>query len=307
VAKSSAAPHSEAMNDDEVTTYLPDNSLRKGYASLVRDIVTELIDTRFLTYQLFKRDLAAFYKQSLLGGIWLIVVPLVTVGTFIILRGSGVVAVGRIDAPYPVFAVLGLAVWQLFAQGLVSGAGSLVQGGDMVSRINFSKKSLVIGSMGRALVSFLVLLALAVVLLIAYGLGAWRFHPTPALALVPLALLPTALLTLGLSFYMALLNGVMRDVANALSMLVTFLMLLTPVLYEKPVLDASSGPMARALAAVTDHNPLYYLVAAPRELVLLGTVTDVRGFLLSSAVSVAVFIVALVSFHLAETRIAERI
>jgi lipopolysaccharide transport system permease protein len=293
------------MSRNTVTTYLPDNSLRKGHLSLWRDIVVELRDTRWLTYQLFKRDLAAFYKQSLLGGLWLIAVPLVTVGTFVVLSGSGVVSVGRMDAPYPIFAVLGVAVWQLFAQGLVAAANSLVQGGEMLSRINFSKKSLVLGSMGRAVVSFAVLAALALGLFIFYA-ASNHYHYAPSLALLwlPLSLVPTLLLTLGLGFYLALLNGVMRDIGNVLAMLLTFLMLLTPVLYERP---NAGGGMAGMLAAFTEYNPLYYLVAAPRELVLLGTVNELTGFGISSAVSLVVFLLALLSFHLTETRIAERI
>ncbi len=291
----------------EVTTYLPDNSVRQGYASLVKDIVVELISTRWLTYQLFKRDLSAFYKQSLLGGVWLLLIPLVTVGTFVLLRGSGVVATGAIAAPYPLFAVLGVAVWQLFAQGLVAAAQSLVAGGEMISRINFSKKALVIGSMGRAVVSFGVLVLLSAVLFAVYVARGYAYTPTAALLLVPLTLLPTLLLTLGLGFYLALINAVMRDIANMLGVMVTFLMLLTPVLYEAPVVGPDAGELAQLMATLTTYNPLYYLVTAPRDLVLLGTFTELNGFLVSSAVAVVVFCIALVSFHLTETRITERI
>jgi lipopolysaccharide transport system permease protein len=269
--------------------------------------VRELRDNGYLTYQLFKRDVFAFYKQSLLGAFWIVFVPLITVATFVLLRGSGVVDAGRIDAPYPVFAVIGLGVWQLFSAGLVAGANSLVQGGEMISRINFSKKALVIASMGRTVVSFLVLVALALVMFGVYLSSGWAWGPSPALLLAPLALLPTLLLTLGLSFYLALLNGVVRDIGTMLSMVVTFLMLLTPVLYEKPNPDAGAARMARLLAEITRYNPMYYLVEAPRELVLQGRVADLRGFAFASAFSFVVFAVGLVSFHLTETRIAERI
>lgn len=291
----------------EVTTYLPDNSVRQGYVSLVRDVAAELWNTRWLTYQLFRRDLSAFYKQSLLGGVWLLLIPLVTVGTFVLLRGSGVVATGEIEAPYPLFAVLGVAVWQLFAQGLVAAAGSLVQGGEMISRINFSKKALVIGSMGRAIVSFIVLVVLAGVLFVIYASRGYAYTPTLGLLWVPLSLVPTMLLTLGLGFYLALINAVMRDIANMLGVLVTFLMLLTPVLYEAPKLGPEAGELAQLLATLTTYNPLYYLVAAPRELVLVGSISDVRGFCISSAAAAVVFGLSLIGFHLTETRITERI
>jgi lipopolysaccharide transport system permease protein len=292
---------------ERITTYLPDNTLRQGYRSLLRDIVVELVSSRWLIYQLFKRDIASFYKQSVLGVFWVFVVPLVTVGTFALLRGSGVVAAGEVSTPYPIFAVLGIAVWQLFAQGIVAGANALVGGGDMISRINFSKKSLVIAAMGRTVVSFAVLLGLLVVLFAVYAARGFTIPLHAGIALAPLSLVPLMLLTLGASFYLALLNGVIRDVGTMLSMLVTFLMLLTPVLYERPKLAPNAGELALLLDRLTTYNPLYYLVEGPRQLVLTGHLPDARGFFIASAASFLLFFFSLVGFHVAETRIAERI
>jgi lipopolysaccharide transport system permease protein len=292
---------------ERITTYLPDNTLRQGYRSLLRDIVVELVSSRWLIYQLFRRDIASFYKQSVLGVFWVFVVPLVTVGTFALLRGSGVVATGEVSTPYPIFAVLGIAVWQLFAQGIVAGANALVGGGDMISRINFSKKSLVIAAMGRTVVSFAVLLGLLVILFAVYAARGFTIPLHAGIALAPLSLVPLMLLTLGASFYLALLNGVIRDVGTMLSMLVTFLMLLTPVLYERPKLAPNAAELAVLLDRLTTYNPLYYLVEGPRQLVLTGHLPDARGFFIASAASFLLFFFSLVGFHVAETRIAERI
>ena len=292
---------------ERITTYLPDNTLRQGYRSLLRDIVVELVSSRWLIYQLFRRDIASFYKQSVLGVFWVFVVPLVTVGTFALLRGSGVVATGEVSTPYPIFAVLGIAVWQLFAQGIVAGANALVGGGDMISRINFSKKSLVIAAMGRTVVSFAVLLGLLVILFAVYAARGFTLPLHAGIALAPLSLVPLMLLTLGASFYLALLNGVIRDVGTMLSMLVTFLMLLTPVLYERPKLAPNAAELAILLDRLTTYNPLYYLVEGPRQLVLTGHLPDARGFFIASAASFLLFFFSLVGFHVAETRIAERI
>ncbi len=300
-------PSDESRQSAEVVVYRPDNSLRRGYFSLWGDIVRELVRNRWLTVQLVKRDVGAFYKQSLLGIVWVVLIPLITVGTFVLLRSSGVVAVGTMSAPYPIFAVLGVAVWQLFAQGLVAGASSLAMGGDMLTRINFSKKSLVIAAMGRTIVSFAVLVVLVAACFVFYGFRGYDYTPTLGLALAPLSLIPLLLLTLGLAFYLALLNSIVRDIATMLSVLVTFLMLLTPVLYERPVVSNDAGGIASALSAITEYNPLYYLVSAPRELVLSGQVADVGGYLIASGFSLGVFLVAIFGFHLTETRIAERV
>jgi len=141
---------------ETITTYEPDNSLKKGYISLFREIFNEVKNNKWLTYQLFKRDFIAVYKQSFIGILWVLLVPLVSVGTFIVLNQSGIFNIGEIDVPYPIYALLGMAFWQLFATGVVACSNSLVSAGAMLTKINFSKKSLVIASTGRSIVTFLI-------------------------------------------------------------------------------------------------------------------------------------------------------
>lgn len=279
---------------ETITTYEPDNSLKKGYLAIFSEILDELKKNRWLTYQLFRRDFFAIYKQSFLGIFWAFIIPLVSVGTFIMLNQSGVFTIGDINVPYPIYAILGMAFWQLFSTGLVASSNSLVAAGSMITKINFSKKSLVIASTGQSIVSFLIQFVLVGILFVYYWIA-----PSIAILLIPITIIPIMLLTLGLGFILSLLNGIVRDIGNMLSVLMTFLLFLTPVLYAKPTTGI--------LATVTNYNPLYYLVSVPRELILMGTISEWKGFLIASILSVIVFMVCVVVFHLTETRVAERI
>lgn len=142
--------------------------------------------------------------------------------------------------------------------------------------------------------SFLIQFVLVALLFVYYGIV-----PSIAILLLPLIIIPIILLTLGLGFILSLVNGVVRDVGNVLGVLLTFLMFLTPVLYAKPTIGI--------LAQATNYNPLYYLVSAPRDLVLTGTIPELSGFFVMSIISIIIFIVCLIIFHLTETRVAERI
>ena len=279
---------------EKITTYEPDNSLRKGYRSIFGEISNELKKNRWLIFQLFKRDFFTIYKQSFIGVLWAVIIPIVSVGTFIVLNQSGVFAIGDIDVPYPIYAVLGMAFWQLFSTGLIASSNSLVAAGSMITKINFSKKSLVIASTGQAIVSFLIQLFLIVILFVYYGI-----KPNIAILLIPITMIPMMLLTLGLGFILSILNGIMRDIGKIIAVLMTFLMFLTPVLYTKPTTGI--------LATFTNYNPLYYLVSVPRKLILNGTISEWKGFLITSIASFIIFIMCLIVFHLTETRVAERI
>lgn len=279
---------------DDVTTYEPDNTIRRGYISGLGDIGRELFRTRWLTYQLFKRDFLAMYKQAVIGFVWAFVVPIVGMGTFLVLNQSGVLTIGDIGVPYPLYAILGLAYWQLFSTGIVACTNSLVNAGIMIKKINFSKKSLVIAAIGQSMIPFIVQICLVIGLFIYYGVA-----PSIAILLAPFLMVPIILVTLGLGFLLSLLNGVVRDVGNIVPVLSTFLMFLTPILYARP----TSG----LLADLTDLNPLYYMVAGARDVILTGGFGEWQGLLLSYALSVLVFISCLIFFHLTEVRVAERI
>ncbi len=280
--------------NEPITTYEPDNSLKKGYLYIFKEIFNELRKNRWLTYQLFKRDFFATYKQSFIGIFWALIIPLVSVATFVILNQSGLFSIGKMTVPYPIYAVLGLSFWQIFSTGLVASSNSLVKAGSMITQINFSKKSLVIASAGQSIVSFSIQFVFLMALFLYY-----QFTPNITILLIPVIILPALLLTLGLGLLLSIVNGVIRDVGNVVSLLMTFLMFLTPVLYARP----ETG----ILAKITNINPLHYLVSGGRDLVLRGTISEPQGFLISSLFSCVIFVLCLIIFHLTETRICERV
>jgi len=281
----------------KIITYEPDNSLKKGYLFVFKEIFAEIKNNRWLTYQLFIRDFLSLYKQSFVGILWVFIFPLVSVGTFTVLKNSGVFTLGNIQVPYPIYAILGVAFWQLFAAGLIATSNSVVKAGSMIAKINFSKKSLVIASFGQAIISFLIQIALLTILFIYYQL-----HHSFIILFLPVLVLPIIFLSLGLGFILSLLNGIFRDIANVLSILLTFFMFLTPVLYAKP----TSG----ILSVLTKYNMLYYLVCVPRNILLMGMMnckSDWLGFFISAILSFIIFVICIVIFHLTETRVTERI
>jgi lipopolysaccharide transport system permease protein len=274
--------------------YEPDNVLKQGYFHIFKDILAEIPANRWLTFQLFKRDLFAVYKQSFVGVFWALIMPLISVGTFVLLNRSGILDIGDIDAPYAVYAILGMAFWQLFSTGLIAGSNSLVKAGAMIVKINFSRKSLVIASLGQSLVSCFIQLLLVSVLFFVYD-----YSPTWYVFLLPVLVLPVIFLAAGLGFILSILNGIMRDIGNALSIMLTFFMFLTPVLYARP----RTGIMAE----ISRYNIMYYLVDFPRELILAGQAPELTGYLVSCGIAAAVLVVCVFVFHLAETRVTERI
>ncbi len=258
-----------------------------------KEMFKELYESRELTWLLFIRDFKARYKQTLLGVAWAVIMPVVAVGTFAFLNQSGVLSIGDVGVPYVLYALVGLTTWQLFAGGIVACTNSIVLGGSMVVKINFPKETLVISSFGQTLIEFLVRAVMIALLFLYYGI-----LPAPTIILYPLAILPILLFTLGLGLLLSLMNAIFRDIANIVTMMATFLMFITPVLYP-----AREGYFAKLSA----FNPLAAMVELPRDLILTGNITHIFSFAWASVLSILVFLLCWRVFHLAEIRIAERV
>jgi lipopolysaccharide transport system permease protein len=279
---------------NKIRTYEPDNCLKKGYLSIFKEIINEIIDNKWLIYQLFKRDFSSMYRESFFGILWILIIPFVSVAGFFLLGKSNIVNIGPMSVSFPIYAISGLSVWQLFSVGMIAGTNSLVRAGSMVVKINFSKKSLIISAYAQSLFPFFVLLIVSLALALSSGV-----RLTLTALLFPLLIIPIILFTLGLGFLFALINGILRDVGNAISVVVTFIMLLTPILYTAPEIGA--------FRAVVKYNPLYYMISIPRDVILTGRLDHVYGYFIATAVAVVVFVISLVVFHITEARIAERI
>ena len=273
--------------------YTPDQTSSWGL-SVWRVMLSELIASRELIWRLFVRDFSARYKQVVLGFLWMVIIPIAGVATFAFMNSAGVLNVGDTSVPYTVFALLGLTIWQMLAGGLVATANSLIGAERLIVKINFPKKSLVIAAMGQVIFEFVVRLILLAITMVIFATA-----PKWTIIFLPLTLLPLFLLTLGLGFFLALLNVLMRDIGNMVPLITSFLMFLTPVLYPAP----ESGTLATVMAV----NPLSGLVTAARDVVFTGYLTDPLGFAWSSTLGIVFFFFAWRVFHLVESRIAERV
>lgn len=280
--------------DKHIRVYRPDAQFRMGFFRVWREMLSELVNSRELVWRLFMRDFSGKYKQSVLGVFWALLMPLILVGVFVFLNRSGVLNIGDTGIPYPVYALLGLSIWQLFATGLIACTNSLVQGGAMIVKINFPKESLVIASLAQSVFEFLVRIALLVGVFAIY-----KVVPSWTTIFLPVVLIPLLLLTLGLGLIFALLNVLIRDVANIVTLATTFLLFLTPVLYPAP----STG----LFVSINQFNPLAILVSGPRDLVVNGYLTDPLEFAGASFFSLFLFLIAWRVFHLVEPRMAERV
>ncbi len=274
--------------------YEPNKDLKKGFFGMWRVMFSDLIRSAGLGWRLFLRDFSAKYRQSSLGYLWTLIIPIITVLTFIFLNKAQVLNVGNVKIPYPVFALFGITIWGII-QEMVIGISSVMDASvGLVRKINFPKISLVYSPVLITIVNFLIKIFLVIILCIIF-----KVVPSVFALYSPLMLIPIFLISIGIGFYFAILGAIFKDVSNYTLILFQILMLATPVLYDIP----KSG----FFSLINKYNPFFYLIYSLRDAVFVGSFNYGFGYLISVLISIIVFFTGWRFYHVATARIVEKI
>src|SRR5207249_2762582 len=146
------------------------------------------------------RDISVRYKQTVLGFLWAILQPFLTMVVFAIFLGrlAGMPSDG---VPYPVFSYLGLLPWTYFSGAVTRAGTSVVGNAHLLTRVYFPRVLVPLSATLSALVDF------AIASLVLGGLMAWYgiVPARTAVLLLPLAAL-TALAATGIGMWLAALH-----------------------------------------------------------------------------------------------------
>ena len=171
------------------------------------------------------RDIRVRYKQSLLGIAWAILQPLAAT-LILALVFTRIVPLPTGDGPHLVFYYSGMLAWTFFAAALSFGIGSLVSNMHLVTKVYFPREIIPLASVAAGLVDFAIAASILAGLVLVY-----RAPVTPAIALVPIALVIQVAFTTALVLAGSALNVFYRDVRFVVPLATQLLFFLTPVIY----------------------------------------------------------------------------
>ncbi|HPV43831.1 MAG TPA: hypothetical protein PKX40_21840, partial [Spirochaetota bacterium] len=102
------------MNSDRLTIYEPDTRHKIGFLKVWAIMFRNIIMSRELIYQLFKRDFIMAYKKSFLGIGWILLQPIIGIISWVFMNKTGVLQPGDVGIPYPAYVLLSTSIWGLF-------------------------------------------------------------------------------------------------------------------------------------------------------------------------------------------------
>jgi ABC-type polysaccharide/polyol phosphate export permease len=189
-------------------------------------IYADLVRYRELYGSLFRRDLEARYKGSVLGVAWSLANPVLLMVIYLVVFSVIWRANFTHVDHYPLFLLSGLAAWIFFQSSLTAATRSMLDSANLIRKTRFPRQLVPLSVVGANLVSFAAMLA---ALLVVNFIVLPRVRATEWLA-IPLALALVALVG-GLALALASLNVLFRDVEHLTTALLLPWFFLTPVLY----------------------------------------------------------------------------
>ena len=262
---------------------------------------SELLRYRQLLLSLTWRDIRVRYKQSLLGIVWAVLLPLslMLVFTFVFTRAVDTSSVLQVNMPYALYAYTGLVPWTFFAVSLSGCMNSLVANRNLVTKVYFPREVFPFSCIASSFVDFAIAMAVLAGLLAYFHLaGDWAFTLRWPVLFLPVIVTVQIVLTAGIGMLLAMANLFYRDVRQLFSVVIQLWMFISAVVVPVP---RDGSTLARLIAV----NPLVPIISAYRDCVIHGRFPDPSGFAYSTVVAVMLVLGGWIVFRRLSFRFAE--
>lgn len=236
---------------------------------------------RSMLWQTTRNEIRTRFAGSLLGLAWLVLYPLLFLGTYALVYGLifkvRVAAVGS-TADYVALIFCGLIPFLGFSEALASGVGCVVQNVNLIKNTLFPVELIPVKAVLVSQSTQVVGLAILIAAVAALG------RLTPWVLLLPLIWVLQLLLTTGLLWILSSLNVYLRDLQNVISVVILMLMLISPIAYTEDMVPAG-------LRWTLVFNPLYYLIVSYQNTLMLGACPPVKILVALAVLAVSFFAV----------------
>src|SRR6266566_6923365 len=234
-----------------------------------------------LIVSLTKRELAARYRGSVLGILWVILTPVVMIAIFtIIFAGLFKARFGASNSQwdYALYLFCGLLPWNAFQESLQLSSSTIVAHANLVKRVVFPLETLPVSLSLAAVVNQLFG---TMVLIIAVILLRREMHVT--IIYLPLILIPQLVATFGAAWLVASLGVFIRDIVQGITLVLMAWMYLTPIIYPESLVP-------ERYLGIVNLNPFTPLVRNYRRIILDGSLPDWRGLAYFVAFAIVSFL-----------------
>jgi lipopolysaccharide transport system permease protein len=257
--------------------------------------IREVLDRRDLLYMITWREIRLKYKQTVMGTLWAVLMPLVIVGAGLVLRFAFAKVSGTPLALSDLTSVtVKAAPWAFFVSALRFGTNSLVANTDLITKVYLPRVIFPLAAVFSQLVDFLIAGAVVSLFLVVVGAG-FSVH----LLWLPVLLAPLIVLAMALAILLSAASLFFRDVKYIVEVFLTFAIFFTPVFYDSSLF----GPWAPLLLL----NPVSPLLEGLSTAVILHRSPSLLWISYSLVATALLITVAVTTFRKLEPFFAESV
>jgi lipopolysaccharide transport system permease protein len=219
------------------------------------------------------RDISVRYKQTIIGVVWAILKPFLTMLVFTVIFGRIARLPSDGGAPYALMVFAAMLPWTLFSTALGEASNSLISNANLISKVYFPRLIVPTATVVTAFVDFLISFVILLALMVHY-----QFAPKWNMLLLPMFTFVALLASLGPGLWITALNVKYRDFRYVIPFVVQFGLYVSPVGF-------SSSVIPERWRLVYSINPIVGVIDGFRWCIL-GGVSPIYwpGFALSLAV-----------------------
>jgi lipopolysaccharide transport system permease protein len=219
----------------------------------MKEELQELYRYRELLYMIAYRDVRVRYKQSVMGFLWAILMPVLIVGAGVVIRYAYAVASGRHLETGDIASVAVRSLpWAFLVSSIRFSCTSLINNQNLVTKVYFPKEVFPVAAVMASFFDFLIA-SVALVLFLAVIQVGWSAQHV----WVPLLIFMMVILATGIAMLISAASLFFRDVKYIVEVVLTFGIFFTPVLYDvrmfgdkgKWLLLNPAAPILEGLAA----------------------------------------------------------
>lgn len=254
--------------------------------------IKELVRYKDLIWLFVKRSFTSQYKQTILGPMWFVLNPLIT--TFIsTLIFGGIAHIESDGVPYFLFYLSGYTLWNYFSTCVSQTSSTFTANAGIMGKVYFPRLTMPISSVIYSAVNMLIVFIMTLLTMFYYYLNGASIKISLGIIVIPVLMVQTAVLGLGVGIIISSLTTKYRDLAILVSFGLQLWMYLTPVVY--PITEVSG-----LLKTLLFINPMTAVVQNFKYF-LMG-IGEFYGFwwLVSGLVTIIVFLYGVLLFNKVE-------
>lgn len=251
------------------------------------NIVKELKKYKFLINQLVARDFKTKYKRSLLGVLWSLLNPMLTMAVQYMIFST----LFRFDLPhYQVYLLSGIVMFNFLSEATNQALVSITGNAGLITKVYMPKYVFPITKVLSACINLGFSLIALYLLILLSGLKITWIH-----VFIPFALLNMIIFTIGFSLILASLMVFFRDMQFLYGVFILLWNYMTPIFYPESIIGDK-------FKWVLQFNPMYHFIRYVRNIVLDNSMPTLRAHLFCLIFSIGTLIIGTIIFKKTEKK-----